>query len=51
MVQKKQEVHLALPPDSLEASHQRELWLKKGRWSRWRVRRQAEGGCGEAEKA
>lgn len=47
----RQEAYLALVPGSVAASCRRELGMKKERWSRWRVKRRAGGGCGETEKA
>lgn len=43
--------YLAPVPGSVAASCRRELGMKKERWSRWRVKRRAGGGCGETEKA
>lgn len=50
-VGERQEVYLAPAPGSVGASCQREPGMKKGRWSKWRVKRRAGGGCGETEKA
>lgn len=44
-------VYLAPVLGSVGVTFRMELGMKKGRWNRWRVRRQAGGGCGETEKA
>lgn len=48
---KGRKVYLALVPGSVGVSCQRELGTRMGRWSRWKGKRRAGGGCGETEKA
>lgn len=46
-----EEGYLALDPGSVGLSCQRDSGMKKGRWSRWRVRRRGGAGCGGTERA
>lgn len=49
--EEREEVYLVPVPASVGASCRMELGMKKVRWSRWKEKRQVEGGCGETETA